>query len=580
METIANGASRATTILSPSKFPAGTKAVPFTPCLAGMPYARQAQFMGEELPPRAGDSSAVDMFLEESLQDSTKPGMRAGTLSAIVDSRLSQRPEDVAAHADVPKGLGPLPEAVASVSSTLLFNSTQVPYQDYAKLDNLVQTAEEETKDDDGPADGIGAAPQTLFEGNDLPAVAGFDLTYKPAAPAVQALQLPESMALPNIADVAWTDTRQDGAGLGDLLPSALRASGPALPAIEDYAPAAPPLPAPAAAAPAASVAAQVAPPPPPTPAPPSGAPAAAPVSAPVTAPPPPMNPPPAPAPAPKLPDGVPAPDAGRNDLLAALRNPENMARLKRKKEAEAASKERAGAGGPQRTAAPRPAPPPNPQDELAKKIAARRRALEGTQRDAPTDRGKQRRPTITAVPMRALTAARGLPSLSEKEEDEEEGDGGDAGAGPASSRASAAASLSAMLAGRTGGAVAPLPVATGAGGDDGGDDGGSDSDGDSSGFEEEDFEDAREAAATDSAAVPRTLSLAELMGKPAATGVPLAAATASPNGGGKPASGSFQMDLTRVHGFKVATASVVSGGAGAGADDINDPDGGDAWDD
>ena len=262
VQSIAATTTRATTILCPTKFPAGTKAIPFTPALAGRPYVSEAPDMIDQVPVASGGGNPRRMELEEP-QDSTTPGMRMATLEVIIESRMLMHPADTAAASETPTGLGQLPRSVGSVADTLLFNSTQVPYKDYARLDNLMRAgrAAQESKEEEEEGD-LGAAPATLLEHNDLPEVAGFDLSYRPAAPTVQQLEMPSAIGLPNVADVSWSDAAGDGAaGMASLLPSALRSSALALPAIEDYAaPAAAIMPPPVGAPPAPG---GVAPPPP-----------------------------------------------------------------------------------------------------------------------------------------------------------------------------------------------------------------------------------------------------------------------------------------------------------------------------
>ncbi|CAE7354215.1 unnamed protein product, partial [Symbiodinium sp. KB8] len=360
VQSIAATTTRATTILCPTKFPAGTKAIPFTPALAGRPYVSEAPDMIDQVPVASGGGNPRRMELEEP-QDSTTPGMRMATLEVIIESRMLMHPADTAAASETPTGLGQLPRSVGSVADTLLFNSTQVPYKDYARLDNLMRAgrAAQESKEEEEEGD-LGAAPATLLEHNDLPEVAGFDLSYRPAAPTVQQLEMPSAIGLPNVADVSWSDAAGDGAaGMASLLPSALRSSALALPAIEDY------------AAPAAAI----------------------------------MPPP-----------------VGRSSLLDALRNPNNLKKLRK---ADSSAGDAAGSGSPATASKPAatpaaPAGPPkftNPLDELKYKQQERLKAMQGGSGDA---KGKQRRPTlaVTSPPKPASRGGtRGLPSLGEDDD-------------------------------------------------------------------------------------------------------------------------------------------------------------------
>ena len=77
-------------------------------------------------------------------------------------------------------GLGPLPSHLQAVSSTLLFNTNEMPYKKYdEQYDNVfevkVREKEEEKKKKEMFAQG-----QTLLKGDDLPSVKALDMTYKP----------------------------------------------------------------------------------------------------------------------------------------------------------------------------------------------------------------------------------------------------------------------------------------------------------------------------------------------------------------------------------------------------------------
>jgi hypothetical protein len=539
IDAIAQNSSKATVVLCPPKFPAGVRAIPFVPTLAGKPYQPDPPDMVDELPMPEDDDAGSEMLLEEELTGSADPAMRAVTLETLVKTRLAFRPEDSLRDEEVPTGLGTFPDSVRSIADGVLFNSTQVPYKDYMALDNLAQAGEEQAEGKDGSQDGdsIGLMPQTLFEGNDLPEAAGFDLSYRPAAPVVAALQLPENMALPNIADVAWQDTG-GGTDLSSFLPSALRDPTLSLPMIADYAAPAPALPPPSIEAPAGVAA----PPPPPTSAPASAA----------VPPPPPMQPPPsaapAPAPAPApvsqalvvaelAPEG--ADVSGRSSLLDALRNPENFKRL-RKTEEGGDDPNKQPEKKPVAPAAPRK--PTNPIEEMMLIAAQRKEALT---RGVDSGASKQKRPTL--VPVAAKPKA--LPAIGDKDDKSTDSDlappqpaASSSLLPPATSKRSRAAS-------------------SGSSGENSSMSHGSDESTDDEAEEDE--------------GNPTQLSLADLLARRAG-GPPAKPKPASPAPTpaltSKPSMSLF--DPTAVHGFRVATASVVSGGARGG------DDGADDWDD
>eukprot|EP00954_Amorphochlora_amoebiformis_P002017 157009-Amorphochlora_amoeboformis.AAC.1 len=102
------------------------------------------------------------------------------------------------------EGLGKLPHYLPSISSVLLFNSSENPYKDYSSFDNLVSslTKEKETIQDVE----LAAAPTTLIEGTDLPS---FDnpmeaLKYAPQIEELPTLDLPENLPLGQLADISF----------------------------------------------------------------------------------------------------------------------------------------------------------------------------------------------------------------------------------------------------------------------------------------------------------------------------------------------------------------------------------------
>mmetsp|Transcript_14526 Transcript_14526/g.23090 ORF Transcript_14526/g.23090 Transcript_14526/m.23090 type:complete len:569 (+) Transcript_14526:48-1754(+) len=115
------------------------------------------------------------------------------------------------------EGLGKLPGYLPSVSSTLLFNSSENPYKDYSSFDNLVSAL---TKEKDVVQDQeLAAAPLTLVEGADLPS---FDnpmeaLKYNPQIEELPTLDLPENLPLGQLADISFL-SQMEGSSIAPSL--------------------------------------------------------------------------------------------------------------------------------------------------------------------------------------------------------------------------------------------------------------------------------------------------------------------------------------------------------------------------
>lgn len=96
-----------------------------------------------------------------------------------------------------------MPESLASVSSLLLFNSTQNPYKKYSTLDTLVGTAgepEPEVQEEDKP----GGAPTSVAERFGYEGLGKSDISYQPgAAPLTQFNLAPNLDFGPDSAPIA-----------------------------------------------------------------------------------------------------------------------------------------------------------------------------------------------------------------------------------------------------------------------------------------------------------------------------------------------------------------------------------------
>lgn len=215
-------------------------------------------------------------------------------------------------------GLGRLPDHLPSISSLLLFNTTENPYKKYISLDNLSgKELKKKEETNVGRAKLLGEAPKTFTQGDTLPVVSTLEYNYRPVLGEVPELKLPSVLPkLKNVADISWSSTVQPIAPSLDLpvveqdipiennqtvsnLPSPDQPSpdnSVSEPNLQSPPPNAPPPPPP---------------PPGPPPPPPSGPPA-----------PPPPGPPPSSSPPSAIPEGIPpaALDGGRSDLLADIR--------------------------------------------------------------------------------------------------------------------------------------------------------------------------------------------------------------------------------------------------------------------
>ena len=287
-------------------------------------------------------------------------------------------------------GLGPLPSHLQAVSSTLLFNTNEMPYKKYdEQYDNVFEVKVRE-KNEELKKKEMFAQGETLLKGDDLPSVKALDMSYKPKMKAQPTLQFQTNLNfgadLPAVAaDASWQGGDEN---VNSIAPTVFQANLPALPSIEDSMPMpkAPPSNAGTStnnATPAASnsqpetIKAE-APPPPPPPMPSSTNP-----------PPPPVQPPPA-ASAPKAKivteDGLDPTAGNRGGLLAAIRNAGGAKKLKSKPKKERKQK-------------PLPEKPKQLSlaEEMRMKLSRRANIMSGRADKEEQKKSKKRRETLKA---------------------------------------------------------------------------------------------------------------------------------------------------------------------------------------
>ena len=296
------------------------------------------------------------------------------------------------------EGLGRLPRKIPSVSSLLLFNTSENPYKKYVMLDPL-GVVTKTRKDEGDQEDGLAEAPSTITDREEMQRMQKENLFYTPVAGEVPELAVPDF--LPDLLGVAddLSYTADLGPGIAPSLPADLPSiipevgdipSGPAdiggagappPPSAPPPPPSGPPPPAPPPPAPPSGPPPAAPPPPPP---PPAG-------GAPPPPPPPPDVPPPgAPAAAPQgVPKEVASGDGGRSDLLAAIRKAggAGKAKLKSAKERKMAKKkekqEEKEVGAPAASGG-------DLMSDLAAKLAMRRKGISGPNKPGGASQSNQ----------------------------------------------------------------------------------------------------------------------------------------------------------------------------------------------
>lgn len=388
IERIAQNQTKVTTIHSPAKFPAPKQ----------LPDFRRVWDETEEHPLKHPKRTEYPLTYKQRTQEQP-PSDTAELFSAFAKQRATRQDVDRRGEAEaLTEGLGRLPPYLPSVSSILLFNSDENPYKKYVSFNNLEGTGGEDRVEQQRE---LAEAPKTIFEGTGLPTFQAMAYEYKPDLGQVPTFALPANLPLGRLADISFGVSEQ----VTSIAPSV--AHLPQLPSIDAFrampAPArekakgglvtgssAPPM-APAAPPPEAPADASFGAPSPPPPPPPDAPPMAPPPPAPPMAPP--MDAPPI-APASALTAGAgpgpgPAESSGggddtgggdaRSDLMAAIRNRSNQARLRQVKRDQDGNP--LDDGDRPVTTAPKKKPAAEPMDMMAalkERLARRHTVMSG----------------------------------------------------------------------------------------------------------------------------------------------------------------------------------------------------------
>lgn len=109
------------------------------------------------------------------------------------------------------EGLGSLPRHLPSVSSLLLFNSSDNPYRKYVLIDPLQGVKVKTRKKDDDNDDKLHEAPSSILHGEELERAPQDSTIYQPVMPDLPELEVP--MSLPFLSHIADDITYDDDRG-------------------------------------------------------------------------------------------------------------------------------------------------------------------------------------------------------------------------------------------------------------------------------------------------------------------------------------------------------------------------------
>lgn len=295
IDKLRSSSSRATRVFSSPKYPAPEKVVEY-------------ETIYQDVSPMLQKVRRTKSEIESRLVEVTPEVINSKKEPFIFHLRRKQSTREAVLQDDPEQGegLGSLPRHLPSVSSLLLFNTSENPYKKYVILDPL-SGATTKTREIIEGESGLSEAPFTITQGEELDRGPQDSIMYVPLMLELPELDVPE--LLPHLHQVA-TDMLYTADVGASIAPSLANTTVPELPNLAD--PDAPagnePIPPPSQPQPGTEG------PPPPGPPPPA------------PPPPPPASPPPPPPPHPESSDEeVEPPEGGgggdgRADLMAEIR--------------------------------------------------------------------------------------------------------------------------------------------------------------------------------------------------------------------------------------------------------------------
>lgn len=220
IDKLRNSSSKATRVFSPPKYPAPERIAETTTVY-------------QEVNPLLQRVRKTRVDIDSKLDEVTREVVSAKRNPFLLDHKKKKRILDLTFSSDDPEqgeGLGSLPRHLPSVSSLLLFNTSENPYKKYVLLDPL-SGAKVKTRDNLNQGEELTDAPVTITQGEELLSGPHESVMYVPVMPELPELEVPELLpSLPYVAaDMLYT------ADIGkSIAPSLANASVPELPDLAD----------------------------------------------------------------------------------------------------------------------------------------------------------------------------------------------------------------------------------------------------------------------------------------------------------------------------------------------------------
>ena len=197
IDKLRNSSSKATRVFSAPKYPAPERLSDTTTVY-------------QEVNPLLQRVRKTKVDVESRLEEVTREVVAAKRKPFLLNPKKKKKVLDLRFASDDPEqgeGLGSLPHHLPSVSSLLLFNTSENPYKKYVVLDPLsgatVKTRDNLNQEEDSLTD----APVTITQGEELLSGPQDSVMYVPVMPELPELEVPELLpSLPYVAaDMFYT---------------------------------------------------------------------------------------------------------------------------------------------------------------------------------------------------------------------------------------------------------------------------------------------------------------------------------------------------------------------------------------
>ena len=221
IDKLRNSSSKATRVFSAPKYPAPT-------------LLSDTTTVYQEVNPLLQRIRKTRVEVGSRVEEVTREIVAAKRNPFLLDHRQRKKTLDLQFSSDDPdqgEGLGSLPRHLPSVSSLLLFNTSENPYKRYVVLDPL-SGAKVKTRDNLGEGEeALAEAPVTITQGEELLVRPQDSVMYVPIMPELPELEVPD--LLPSLPYVA-ADMFYSGDIGKSIAPSLANASVPELPDLAD----------------------------------------------------------------------------------------------------------------------------------------------------------------------------------------------------------------------------------------------------------------------------------------------------------------------------------------------------------